>query len=281
MNRSSMRFWRNVVYLLLVAAALLLVVVWWQELRSIWAQHWLTFLGATGLMTLGAVVQAHNFIAFLGVSLPRAAFTRIWALSALSNYVAPLQPGIALRIVYLKSRGVSVRQGLLAIGGLGGGLLLTGDLRGRWPGLVLLLAWVAILPFRQLLIASLFRLQRPAWLLRHRELLRDAANMISATAVAGVALQYLLGTVLLYWVYTSFGAPIGIGQALVLACVVYLASVVAIVPGNFGFLEMLYLLGGHGLGLPLSGSVALALLLRVSHVAANMLLALIPARDDG
>jgi ABC-type phosphate transport system permease subunit len=105
--------------------------------------------------------------------------------------------------------------------------------------------------------------------------------MISATAVAGVALQYLLGTVLLYWVYTSFGAPIGIGQALVLACVVYLASVVAIVPGNFGFLEMLYLLGGHGLGLPLSGSVALALLLRVSHVAANMLLALIPARDDG
>jgi hypothetical protein len=272
---------------------MLLVVLWWQELRSIWAQQWRTFLVTVAVMLLATVVQAHNFITFLGASIPRWPFTRIWALSALSNYVAPLQPGIALRIVYLKNRGVSVRQGLLAtwrqlsvslwiaIGGLGGGLLLTGDSRGRWPGLALLLVWVAIPSLRVLLVAGMFGLQRPAWLIRHRELLRDAANMISATAVAGVAVQYLLGTVLLYWVYMSFGAPIGIGQALVLACVVYVSSVVAIVPGNFGFLEMLYLLAGHGLGLSLSGSVALALLLRVSHIAANMLLALIPTRDAG
>jgi len=285
-----MQFWRNALYLLLVAAALLLVVVWWQELSAIWAQHWLTLLGATALMTLGAVVQAHNFIAFLGVGLPRWSFTRIWALSALSNYVAPLQPGIALRIVYLKGRGVSVRHGLLAtwrqlsvslwiaIGGVGAGLLLTGDTRGRWPGVVLLLLWMAIPPLRQLLVDGMFRLQRPAWLLRHRELLRDATNMISVAAVAGVALQYLLGTILLYWVYASFGAPIGIGQALLLTCMVYVASVVAIVPGNFGFLEMLYMLGGHGLGLSLSTSAALALLLRVAHVAANLLVAAIPSR---
>lgn len=292
MKRTSIQFWRNLLYLLLVGAALVLVILWWKELHSIWVQHWGTFLVTTALMLLATVVQAHNFITFLGIEVPRRAFTRIWALSALANYVAPLQPGIALRIVYLTRRGVSLEQGLLAtwrqltvslwiaLAGLGCGLLMTGDPRGRWPGAVLLLAWVCVPPLRQLLVAGLYRLQRPGWLLRRRELLREASSTVSPIAVVGAAVQYLIGTLVLYWAYGSFGAPIGIGQALVLACVVYVSSIVAIVPGNFGFLEMLYVLGGHGFGMSVTAAAALALLLRLAHVGANLLASLTPARGE-
>jgi len=51
-----------------------------------------------------------------------------------------------------------------------------------------------------------------------------------------------------------------------------MSSLVAFLPGNLGVVEAIYMLGGHGFGLTVAEAGALAILIRVAHVAANMLL---------
>jgi len=189
-----------------------------------------------------------------------------------------------VRVGWLVRRGVDVSEGLLATWrqlvvsvwismiGLAIGLLLTGDPRGRWPALALGVVWVAVFGLRRLGLRVLDRLARPRWLARRKELLQRAATHVTLQGIAGVAVQYLLGTLLLYWIYTRFGASIGWGQALIICCLAYMSSLVAFLPGNLGVVEAIYMLGGHGFGLTVAEAGALAILIRVAHVAANMLL---------
>ena len=286
MSVSAVRKLRNAAYVLLIAVAIVLVVVWWPVLVGIWQQQALTFVGAVIVMICGTFVQARNFLVFLDAehSIRLLRFTRVWALSALANYVAPLQPGIAVRVGWLVRRGVDVSEGLLATWrqlvvsvwismiGLAIGLLLTGDPRGRWPALALGVVWVAVFGLRRLGLRVLDRLARPRWLARRKDLLQRAATHVTLQGIAGVAVQYLLGTLLLYWIYTRFGASIGWGQALIICCLAYMSSLVAFLPGNLGVVEAIYMLGGHGFGLTVAEAGALAILIRVAHVAANMLL---------
>jgi uncharacterized membrane protein YbhN (UPF0104 family) len=286
MSVSAVRKLRNAAYVLLIAVAIVLVVTWWPVLVGIWQQQALTFVGAVIVMICGTFVQARNFLVFLDDehSIRSLRFTRVWALSALANYVAPLQPGIAVRVGWLVRRGVDVSEGLLATWrqlvvsvwismiGLAIGLLLTGDPRGRWPALALGVVWVAVFGLRRLGLRALDRLARPRWLARRKELLQRAATHVTLQGIAGVAVQYLLGTLLLYWIYTRFGASIGWGQALIICCLAYMSSLVAFLPGNLGVVEAIYMLGGHGFGLTVAEAGALAILIRVAHVAANMLL---------
>lgn len=289
MRTLAWRSLRNVAYLLLVVIAAVLVVVWWPVLVKIWREQALTFVGAVFVMVCGTLVQAHNFLVFLdaehSVRLPR--FMRVWALSALANYVAPLQPGVAVRVAWLKRHGVNVSEGLLAtwrqlvvsvwvsLAGLAIGLLLTGDPRGRWPALLLGVIWILMFMLRKLWLGWLDRLVHPFWLVRHKELLQRAATNIRPRGILGVFVQYVLGTLLLYWIYARFGASIDWGQALVVCCLAYVSSMVAFLPGNLGVLDAIYMLGGHGFGLSVAEAGALAVLIRVAHVSANMLLVVV------
>ena len=288
MNRVAWRTWRNVAYLLLVAIAVVLIVVWWPELAKIWREQALTFVGAVVVMVCATLVQARNFLTFLdtGNALRVWSFVRVWALSALANYAAPLQPGIAVRVAWLAHHDVSVATSLLAtwrqlvvsvwisLAGLAIGLLLTGDPRGRWPALLLGMVWVATFALRKLWLRWLDRLTHPAWLVRRKQLLHRAATGVTLSGLAGVVVQYVLGTILLYWVYGRFGATIGVGQALILTCLVYVSSMVAVLPGNLGVMEAIYMLGGHGFGLSVAQAGALTVLLRVSNIIGSGLLAL-------
>lgn len=286
MNTSAWRGLRNASYLLLVAISVALVAMWWPVLVKIWREQAVTFVGAVIVMICGTFVQARNFLVFLdsehSVRLWR--FARVWALSALANYVAPLQPGIAVRVAWLTRRGVNVSEGLLAtwrqlvasvwiaLAGVAVGLLLTGDPRGRWPAFLLGVAWVAAPALRKLWLKWLDGLVRPYWLTSRKQLLQRAAANITPRGIFGVLVQYILGTLLLYWVYARFGASIDWGQAIIICCVAYMSSLVAFLPGNLGVLEAIYMIGGHGFGLSIAEAGALAVLIRVAHISANMLL---------
>lgn len=292
MSRVAWRKWRNVAYVSLVAIVVVLIVVWWPELAKIWREQAITFMGAVVVVFFATLVQARNFLTFLDIAnaLRVWPFVRVWALSALANYAAPLQPGIAVRVAWLARHDVSVATSLLAtwrqlvvscwiaLAGLAIGLLLTGDPRGRWPALILSLLWLTVFLMRQILLRWLDRVTRPAWLVRRKQLLHRAATGITLSGLVGVIVQYALGTLLLYWVYSRFGAAIGIGQALVLTCLVYVSSMIAVLPGNLGVTEAIYMLGGHGFGLEVATAGALAILIRVAHVAANMIIALAGVR---
>lgn len=291
------RPWRNAAYLLLLAIALALVVMYWRVLAAIWREQALTFVGAMVVMVCATFVQAHNFLEFLDtpVRLRIRRFAPVWAWSALANYVAPLQAGgIAIRVGWLTRHDVGIAESLLAtwrqlivsvwisLAGLAVGLLLTGDPRGRWPALVLFLLWLAVLFLRGFWLKWLDSMTHPGWLANRKQLLHKAAIGITPRGIAGVAAQYVLGGIVVYWVYTRFGAPIGPGQALVLACIVYVSTIVAVLPANLGVLEVIYMFVGHGFGMSVVQVGALALLLRVAHITSNALLALggvVVARD--
>lgn len=277
---------RNGAYLLLVAVTVVLIVIWWPVLLKIWREQAVTFVVAVVVMICGTLVQARNFLAFLDAehSVRVWRFARVWALSALANYLAPLQPGIAVRVAWLKHRGINVSEGLLAtwrqlvvsvwisLLGLAVGLLLTGDPRGRWPALVLGLIWLTMFALRKLWLKWMNNLTRPHWLASRRELLHHAATNITWHGIVGVGVQYILGTLLIYWIYIRFGASIDWGLALIVCCLAYVSSLVAFLPGNLGVLEAIYMFGAHGLGLSVAEAGALAVLIRVAHVFANMLL---------
>jgi hypothetical protein len=281
------RTWRTVAYLLLIAVAVTLIVIYWHELAAIWRDQALTFVGVMVVMTLGTFVQAHNFLEFLDtpIAVRVLRFTPVWAWGALANYVAPLQAGgIAVRVAWLTRHKISVSSSLLAtwrqlivslwvsLAGLATGVLLTGDPRGRWPAWLLLAAWLGAAVLRKLLLAALSGLHRPQWIVRRKDLLQSAAVGITLRGVVGVVAQYVLGTVVVYLVYSRFGAQINVGQAVVLACIVYVATIVAVLPANLGVLEVIYMLVGHGFGMSVEQVGALAVLLRAAHIVSNGLL---------
>ena len=291
-SASAVRKLRNGVYFLLIAVAVVLVVIWWPVLVRIWREQALTLVGAVAVMVCATFVQARNFLTFLdiGNAFRVWPFVRVWALSALANYTAPLQPGIAVRVAWLAHHDVGVGTSLLAtwrqlvvsvwisLAGMAIGLLLTGNPRGRWPALLLGMVWAATFALRKLWLKWLDRLTRPAWLVQRKQLLHRAATGITLSGLVGVIVQYALGTLLLHWVYGRFGATIGVGQALVLTCLVYVSSMIAVLPGNLGVTEAIYMLGGHGFGLEVATAGALAILIRAAHVSANIILALAGAR---
>lgn len=286
---SGQRFgWRGIAYALMLVVAVAVVVAWWPQLVRIWREQGLTLVVAAIFMVLGVIVQTRNFITFLGEPLHLGTWglSRVWATTALANYLGPLQPGVALRVAYLSRRGVKISASLLAtwrqlcvsvwvsLGGLAIGLWLTGDQKMRWPALVLLVAFLGLAVLRSGSLAVLERINRPAWVAHRKHRLRDAISGISVPGIIGVVLQYAIGTLLLLWVYRRFGTNIMLGQALVLACMVYVSSLVAVMPGNFGIVDGIYMIGGHGLGLTVAESAALALLLRGAHIAGCLVLAL-------
>jgi len=280
--------WRGATYLALIVVTTILVMRWWEALLTIWRQQGGTLVGAVMLMILALIVQARNFTSFLG-NIPGIniwPLSRVWAFTALLNYLGPLQPGVAARVAYLARRGIRIGDSLLATwrqicvsvwvstGGLALGLCLTGDSRGRFPALVLCIVFVGIALLRNGIRSVLDHVERPIWLVRHKQLLQSAIGGITLSGIIGVVVQYVIGTLLLLWVYRRFGAHILVGHAIVLSCMVYVSSLVAIMPGNLGIMDGIYMLGGHGMGLSVPQSAALALLLRGAHILGCGLLVL-------
>lgn len=277
--------WACLLYFLVIGALVIVVIATWPRLWSIWREHATTFLGSVLLMAVGMLVQMRNFIEFVPRphSIEPWPFLRVWAVSSLTNYAGPFQPGVAIRVLYLRNCGIGIGSSALAtlrqagvsawmaIGGISLGLLWVQ--RGYSIALLLLAAFVFILLLRRVLVEGLCEISRPHWLARSAKFLSAAIEGTSRTGVAGIVAQYGIGTVLLLWCYRSFGVDVAVGEALLLACAVYLSSLVAVLPGNLGLSEGIYFLGGHALGMTAHEAAAVAVFLRASHVVSCFVVA--------
>lgn len=276
---------RHILYVACLLAAVAAIAYWFEPLSRIWRSHGGTLMFAVVCMMASVMVQAGNFRVFLGCGPQRLRLwplSRVWALTSLANYLGPLQPGVALRVAYLDRLGISWASSLLAtwrqlsvsvwvsLGGCALGLLagFPGDARLRMLALILAVTFV-IAPFlRGLALRALRSATKPAWLAARRDMLTESLRGTTARGVAGVILQYAIGTVLLWVVYGAFGASVTWAHALLMACMVYVSSLVAVLPGNLGLLDAIYVVGGKAVGLPLPEAAALALLLRASQLLA-------------
>ncbi|HJR74840.1 MAG TPA: lysylphosphatidylglycerol synthase domain-containing protein [Luteimonas sp.] len=281
---------RLALYLIALAALAWLVVRWWPELSALWKTHALAFLGVTLLVSSSIALQAITFRLFLPADERPSllAVVRIWGVASLVNYLGPLQPGVFARVAMLNQLGVSLARSTVATlrqitasiwiaTGLTGGALLCLQVPGtKQPGYLCLLAFalypVCIGSIRRAAAALLSdRKWVPQTLRRH---LPHALEMPSLVASAGVFALYCGGTAILLYGYAAFGADVDLAIAVLMACGVYVSSLVSLLPGNLGVSETIYLIGGHSMGLSISEAAALALLLRTAHVAASAALAI-------
>lgn len=277
---------RDVAYFLTVALLVGLVVWWWPTLASLWRQQAVTFIGATLLMALAMIVQAGNYLSFLDyrAEVRVVPFVGVWGSTALLNYAGPFQPGAIARVLYLKRCGVDLQTAMfatwrqlcascwLALGCVA--VALFGSEQAGARGLALISASVFLGGWLLWMFGSRLA-RRIALQLGHTsklDLLEKALSGVRWPSVLGGLIQYLFGTLVLLWVYPRFGASLGVSEAVILACIVYLSALVAVLPANLGLLEAIYALGGQSLGMDWQESAALAILLRVSHVSACVVL---------
>jgi uncharacterized membrane protein YbhN (UPF0104 family) len=282
--------WRNAAYLAVVLTAIVLIVAWWEELVSVWRDHFATYLVLTALMTIGTIVQARNFGTFLpnGAGPSVTSLIRPWALGTVANYLGPFQPGLMIRFALLTRLGLSfsevtvatLRQVFasawyaLAIASVS--LLLIAPYDLLLPAFALLVAFlgvfVALPRVREIVRYLLSRLGRGN-VPPHVEQIIAIPGLQSSI---GIFAQYILGAAVFYTGYQMFGVEIGVGAALGLACMVYVSSLVAITPANFGVLELICTGFGSINGLSVEESLALAFIYRGAHISGALLLSIVP-----
>ena len=280
--------WRSILYLLLLAAAAILIIAWWPELSQLWREHLVTFAIVTILMALGVVIQARNFLTFIPIkhNIGVRSLSRVWAIGALVNYLGPFQPGIAVRVAYLKKNEVPLGASFLAIArqsiisiwvsfaGIAFGAWLHGDAEIRNLAIISGVIFLLLPLFRNLIIKTLNIMTRPKLLLSKRELIIGAISNATSHGLWGVVAQYCIGAVLLFIVYNRFGANMDFGYALLMTCAIYISSLIALAPGNFGVMEAIYIIGGHQLGMSTEDAVALAFLLRGANIFSCFLISI-------
>lgn len=272
---------KKLVYLLV----LLLVVIFLADLGAAPWRHALTNWPVLLILILstggGLMIQAQAFRSVsVGAAAPFLDTAFIWSVSAVVSVIAPLFAGIATRTTLLVRAGMSVSNCLVA------------SLRQVWMGVeyALLLA-VFSLPFTGWLYADLAvagallfwvlmrQLRRRAGTQndefsgrRFRRLLHALHQPVPVKAHLWFVLQVVAMSLTFYVGFNGLGADFGVMQAVALAALTVLLSLIVFVPNGLGVTDVIWVYIASRAGLTLEESVAIAIVLRLGHLSAGLLL---------
>lgn len=249
------------------------------------AKNWQ--LVALIILTTGAglVVQAQSFRTIepaddRSVGLWR--LINIWSLAAISSVVAPLFAGIATRTVLLVRVGMSVaacvaasaRQFWLGVefSLLFGALSLpfTSLPYANSLGFGLAAGWISLL-FVRLFSGAMAIKQVPAPT-GAKKLLIAMRKHVPLVSYFWFSLQPLLMSATFYVAFNGMGAELSIMESIALASITVLLSVLVLVPNGLGFNDAIWVFVATRAGLTLPESVAIAILIRVSHFLSSALI---------
>ncbi len=270
----------------------------WEVVRDALAAHYLVVIYATVLSIIAIALQALNFLQLLdSPSKPQfLSMYRIWALSNLANYLAPFQPGLAVRLISLRQLGVSawmtthatVRQlqlsiwaavGLFSLAGIFNQILLI-KIMAVISAFVFVL-WPILLRLVKLIVLEKcdnFKLAK-----KYKKELVDLLAPVSLTKFLLPVAQYLLIAISVFIVYSDFGANIFLHDALLIAVATSLSALFSITPNNFGVQELLLGYSAHVTGLSVNDAISIAVLYRLAHLGSCsviLLLALGVPKDN-
>lgn len=284
---SRLRSWKwgawfkKLVYLLV----LLLLVIFLADLGAAPWRHalinWPVLLALILSTGGGLMIQVQAFRSVsMGAAAPFLDTAFIWSVSAVVSVIAPLFAGIATRTTLLVRAGMPVSNCLVA------------SLRQVWMGVeyALLLA-VFSLPFTgwphaefALMGALLFwvlmrQLRRRAGTQndelsggRFRRLLLALHQPIPVKAHLWFVLQVVAMSLTFYVGFNGLGADFGVMQAVALAALTVLLSLIVFVPNGLGVTDVIWVYIASRAGLTLEEGVAIAIILRLGHLSAGLLL---------
>lgn len=258
-----------------------LVYYYWEVIKKALSDHFLVITYATALSVIAIALQALNFLQlFDSPSKPQFfSMYRIWALSNLANYLAPFQPGLAVRFISLQQLGVSawvtthatVRQlqlsiwaaaGLFAIAGIFNEIVVIKAT--AVISALLFLLWPIFLQLIRFVIfdkCNTFRLIK-----KYRNEIKDLLVPVPFSKFLLPLAQYLLIAISIFIVYRDFGANILWHDALLIAVATSLSALFSITPNNFGVQELLLGYAAHVTGLSVNDAISIAVLYRLAHV---------------
>lgn len=279
---------RRAAYLLAIAAVTIFL---WKMGGAPWlhaAQHWPIMIALAALSAFGLAVQA---MAFRLMAPPdnRPVFQitlAIWAISAALSVVAPFMAGIAARTTLLVRHGMSLKTcGLASLRQVWLGLeyaLLLSALSlpfANW-GIALnagggcALAWLVMLALRLKASSCRFdRLEKASG--RFVRLIHAFSAPVPAQAHPWFALQVLTMSAVYLVGFNGFGAEISAFQAIALAGLTVVLSLIAFVPNGLGITDIAWVALARNAGLELEHAVAIAIVLRFGHLLASIALAML------
>lgn len=245
-------------------------------------EHWKVFLTVMGISTAGIVVQAYSYrsVAPTAANIPPPLeLIRIWSMSGALSVVLPVFAGFGTRTALLVQKGMPLTASLLTSARqawmgleyaliIGGGSALFIDYTGKtWLAFSLAFGWLCMVLFR-----SYAHISRREDVDRYKNRFQSLRNALSAPILLDAHLwmpvQVLLMGLIYYTAFHGFGASVDWAGAFLLAAVTVLASLVILVPNGMGVMDAIWVMVGMHSNLQLIQSVAFALTIRLSYLAA-------------
>jgi len=274
--------------------ALLLLLVWyvqkhWAEISGLLNLSMTTVLLLLGLGILSAVFNSLYHLAILrtfGLKLTLLDWMGVTIVSNAIAFVVPMRGELAIAAGYYKrvtglayTKSVSVAAGNMVFGvsfsllEIIAAMLCVGLIDGKWP----LLIWavtavgvigIAVIVFVSMASESRLRRRMEKWkivrdviagfngLLRSRRLIRELLLCMTASNIIRLFMIMLC--------FQAAGHPVNLYEALLYASVAWLASVIAVVPGNIGLKESVIGIATVQMGVDFTVGVTASLLERVT-----------------
>lgn len=248
-------------------------------------ENWPTFLVLILTTGTGLVIQARAFSAVsTGPTPPHLEMLRIWSASAVVSVVAPLFAGIATRTTLLVQQGMSISNCLSAsLRQVWMGVeyaLLAAALSlpiTEWPGasaaaISAFITWLVSLALRTGVLKTINRGKLPA---KIGQLLTAINQPIPPKAHMWFAFQVLAMTATYYVGFNWLGADLTFASALALSSLTILMSLLVFVPNGLGVTDALWVFVATEKGLTIEQAVAVAIMIRMSHLAGAAILYLL------
>jgi|GEM_PF-2036295 len=277
---------KKILFIGLIITGLYFLIIKKPDILVIFSDHPDIIIIATTLSAFNIVVQAFNFLQLLGhpTPPPLSLTSKTWALSGLTNYLGPFQPGLAVRLIFFKNYGIVLRQTL--------GTTFQQLQLSTWAGLwmfIIALLFNKKLPFEIVPILAITALAWPRILGFSKRIIstpvvQQKLSPITISALLGslhippikrmwpFVAQYLFVATSIYIVYRDFGASLSMSGALIIATSTTLSTLLALTPSNLGIQELILGYSAHLSGLSTNDAINIALLFRLSHITSCLLI---------
>ena len=268
---------RKLIYLPVISVLTWIIFQYWNQLFPIFLEHYTAIFIIIPISMYAIFLQSKNFTQLLHTTNKPALLdtTKMWALSGLTNYLGPFQPGLAVRAAYFKSHGISVRETLQTT--------VKQLVISIWIGLLVFSIFApfslneniqktSIFTLTLFLVAPLLENKIIATIKRVIDKNNEIHNDTSWLRLNKIGQYKLFFSVyislcLSSWViYEEFNANLYVYDYAILAVILVFSSLISITPNNLGIQELFFGYAAHAGGLSIPDGIAIALLYRVTHI---------------
>jgi uncharacterized membrane protein YbhN (UPF0104 family) len=300
-KKLNLKKWISAILFLVLAGLLVWYVAsHWEEIAGLLTLDLRTILLLLGLGLVSAVINCLYHWAILntfGLKLTLVDWMGVTVVSNAIAFVVPMRGELALAAGYYKrvnglayTKSVSIAAGNMVFGvsfsllEIIAAMLCVGFIDGKWPPLIwgvtaVGVSVIAVIVFVSLASESRLRKWLERWKIVHDVIAGFNALLRSKTLIGQLLLcmtaSNIVRLLMMMLCFRATGNPITLYEALLYASLAWLASVIAVVPGNIGLKESILGVATVLMGVDFAVGVTASLLERAAAMIVYIGLALV------